>query len=104
MLSDEEFRVQTIKAINDLHGLLGQVLSRQLALQALGGALLGVVHPAVLAHLREEFDNEVVHLATLLSPKYQRPEFWEDIAAAIEARIKLAAHPSEPGWKAPGAT
>lgn len=103
-MSDEEFRAQTIKAISDLQGLLGQVLSRQLALQALGGALLGVAHPAALAHLRDEFDDEVVHLATLLEPKYQRPEFWEDIAAAIEARIKQAAQPPAPGWRAPGAS
>lgn len=102
-MSDEEFRAQTVKAINDLHALLGQVLSRQLALQALGSAMLGVVHPAALVRLREEFDEEVVHLTMLLAPQYQRPEFWEDVAAAIEARVLHAAQPPAPAWKPPGA-
>lgn len=101
---DEKFQADTIKAINDLHALLGQVLSRQLALQALGNAMLGVVHPAALARLREEFDEEVVHLAMLLPPQYQRPQFWEDVAAAIEARLQHAARPPAPGWKPPGAS
>lgn len=103
ILSDEEFRAQTTKAILDLQNMLAQVLSRQLALEALGGAMLGVVHPAALPHLRDEFDEEIVRLATLLAPKHQRPEYWEAISSAIEGRIKSVAQPPEPGWKAPGA-
>lgn len=83
--------------------LLSQVLSRQLALQALGNAMLGVVHPEALVRLREESDDEVVHLTTLLSPKFQRPEFWEDVAAAIEARIQRAGQPAAARWMPPGA-
>lgn len=104
MHDPERFQADTIKAINDLNVLLSQVLSRQLALQALGNAMLGVVHPAALVRLREEFDEEVVHLSTLLPPKFQRPEFWEDVEAAIEARIKNVAQPPVAGWKPPGAT
>ena len=104
MHDPEKFQAETIKAINDLNVLLSQVLSRQLAQQALGNAMLGVVHPAALVRLREEFDEEVVHLSTLLPPKFQRPEFWEDVEAAIEARIKHAAQPPVAGWKPPGAT
>lgn len=91
MHDPEKFQVETIKAIKaikDLHSIVGQNLSRQLALGAVLRALLGQLPLAALLQVQEEFDAEVDHQVSQLEPKYQRPQFWEEWSALIEARRK----------------
>ena len=85
---DEEFKAQTLQAINDLHSINKQRLNRLLACEALLHSMIQVLDHRALAALSEEYDATLDRLATQLAPEYQQPERWADFSAAIEERQK----------------
>lgn len=85
---DEDFKAQTIKAINDLQSLGTQRLNRLLACEALLQSLIQLVDPQALAALAGEYDDHLGILAAQLAPKYQQPDRWTHFSAAIEARLQ----------------
>lgn len=86
MHDPEQFQRETIKAITDFHHLAGQLLSRQLAQQAVLRALVAHLPLPLLEKVQAEFEAEVDHQVTKLDPKFQRPEFWQEWEALIEDR------------------
>ena len=86
MKMDEDFKAQTLKAINDLHSIERQHLNRLLACEALLHSLIAPVDPQALAALGEEYDATIDRMASTLEPKYQQPHLWAAFADAIADR------------------
>lgn len=82
-MTNDDFKIQTIKSINDLHSLNKQQMNRLLAVEGLLHALLNRVQPEALSGLLEEYEQACDRLATQLDPKFQMPQYWREWSTAI---------------------
>ena len=88
-MENDDFKKQTIKAINDQASLNLQLLNRLLACEALLQSMFQLLDHSALATLAEEYDAHLDRMASQFPPNFQRPQFWSDYSAAIAARQKF---------------